>query len=103
MSYLAVCGGLYSWNDFVATLNAQGHKLEVTRVVPSEAYDNFYPGAHEMREMYQYYEQHTCFGPEQQKRIAAAHALVPGGFTGFADWAKVHMKADLTNRLHRGR
>jgi hypothetical protein len=23
---------------------------------------------------------------------AAAHALVTGGFTGFADWAKVHMK-----------
>jgi uncharacterized protein YbjT (DUF2867 family) len=91
-SYLAVCGGVYSWNDFVATLNAQGHKLEVTRVVPPEAYDNFYPSAHEMREMYQYYEQYTYFGPEHQKRIAAAHALVPGGFTGFADWAKVHMK-----------
>ena len=43
MSYLAVCGGLYSWNDFVATLNAQGHKLEVTRVVPPEAYDNSSP------------------------------------------------------------
>jgi hypothetical protein len=73
-------------------LNAQGHLLEVTRVVPPEAYDNFYPSAHEMREMYQYYEQHTYFGPEHEKRIAAAHALVPGGFTGFADWAKVHMK-----------
>src|SRR4029077_2915305 len=29
-SHLAVCGGVYSWNDFVATLNAQGHKLQVT-------------------------------------------------------------------------
>src|SRR5213083_1207097 len=28
-SYLAVCGGVYSWNDFVGTLNAQGHDLEV--------------------------------------------------------------------------
>ena len=91
-SHLAVCGGLYSWNDFVATLNAQGHDLKVTRVLPPEAYDNFFPGAHEIREMYQYYEQHTYFGPESEKRIAAARALVPGGFTGFADWAKVHMK-----------
>jgi NAD(P)-dependent dehydrogenase (short-subunit alcohol dehydrogenase family) len=90
-SYLAVCGGVYSWNDFVATLNAQGHDLQVTRV-PPEAYDSFYPGAREIREMYQYYEQHTYFGPAGQKRIAAANGLVPGGFTGFADWAKVHMK-----------
>src|SRR5262252_5525914 len=27
-SHLAVCGGVYSCNDFVATLNAQGHKLQ---------------------------------------------------------------------------
>jgi uncharacterized protein YbjT (DUF2867 family) len=91
-THLAVCGGLYSWNDFVSTLSAQGHKLQVVRVEPPEAYDNFFPGAREMREMYQYYEQYTYFGPEHEKRIAAANALVPGGFTGFAEWAKVHMK-----------
>ena len=90
--HLAVCGGLYSWNDFVSTLNAQGHALQVIRVEPPEAYDNFFPGAREMREMYQYHEQFTYFGPEHEKRTAAANALVPGGFTGFADWAKVHMK-----------
>ena len=91
-SHLAVCGGVYSWNDFVATLNAQGHKLQVVRVEPPEAYDTFFPGAQEMREMYQYYEQYTYFGPEHEMRTAAANALVPGGFTAFADWAKVHMK-----------
>ena len=91
-THLAVCGGLYSWNDFVSTLNAQGHKLQVVRVEPPEAYDNFFPGAREMREMYQYYELHTYFGPEHEKRVAATRALVPGGFTGFADWARVHMK-----------
>jgi hypothetical protein len=48
--------------------------------------------AQELREMYQYYEQYTYFGPEHEKRTAATNALVPGGFTGFADWAKVHMK-----------
>lgn len=91
-SYLAVCGGTYSWNDFVATLNSQGHTLEVVRV-PAETYDKFFPGAPELREMYQYYEHYTYFGPEHEKRIAAANALVPGGFTGFAEWAKVHMRA----------
>jgi hypothetical protein len=27
--------------------------------------------------MYQYYEQHSYFGPEHERRIAAARALVP--------------------------
>lgn len=90
-SYLAVCGGVYSWNDIVGTLDAQGHGLRVTRV-PPDVYDGFFPGARELREMYEYFEQHTYFGPEREKRIAAALALVPGGFTGFADWANAHMK-----------
>jgi uncharacterized protein YbjT (DUF2867 family) len=64
-SVLAVCGGTYSWNDFVLTLRALGHNVEVVRV-PPEAYDRFFP-------------------------IAAANALVPGGFTTLADWARTHM------------
>jgi uncharacterized protein YbjT (DUF2867 family) len=90
-SYVGVCGGVYSWNDFVATLNEQGHKLQVVEV-PPEAYDGFYPGAHEMREMFQYFAAHTYFGPDHEAHIAAAKALVPGGFTGFADWARANMK-----------
>lgn len=91
-SYLAVCGGVYSWNDFVETLSAQGHELQVLQV-PPEVYDGFYPGAHEMREMFQYFAEHTYFGPDREARIAAANALVPGGFTDFASWARVHMRA----------
>jgi uncharacterized protein YbjT (DUF2867 family) len=90
-SHLAVCGGRYSWNDFVGTLNSQGHALQVLQV-PPEVYDGFYPGAHEMREMFQYFAEHTYFGPDREARIAAAQALVPGGFTDFAAWARVHMK-----------
>src|SRR5437867_7918863 len=86
-SYLAVCGGEYSWNDFVSTLNAQGHDVEVQQV-PADAYDTFFPGAAEVREMFQYFEQCTYFGPESASRIAAAKALSPAGLIGFADWAK---------------
>jgi hypothetical protein len=46
----------------------------------------------ETREMFQYFEAHTYFGPHAQTSIAAAHALVPGGFTAFADWARKNMK-----------
>lgn len=90
-SYLAVSGGVYSWNDFVDTLNALGHKLQVLQV-PPEAYDGFYPGAHEMREMFQYFAEQTYFGPKHERHIAAANAIVPGGFTGFADWARLNVK-----------
>ncbi len=90
-SHLAVCGGVYSWNDFVGALNAQGHDVAVVQV-PGEAYDGFYPGAHEMREMFDYFAACTYFGPEHEAHIAAANALVPEGFTGFAAWARANMK-----------
>ncbi|MDB5221064.1 MAG: nucleoside-diphosphate sugar epimerase [Myxococcaceae bacterium] len=91
-SYLAVCGGVYAWNDFVSTLNAQGHDLQVVQVRP-EDYGGF-PGAEEILETFQYWEACTYFGPDREKHIAAANALVPGGFTGFADWARLHMKPE---------
>jgi len=34
-SHLDVCGGVYSWNDFVGALNALGHELKVVQV-PAE-------------------------------------------------------------------
>jgi uncharacterized protein YbjT (DUF2867 family) len=89
--YLATCGGTYSWDDFVATLNALGHDVQVMRVAP-EVFDGFFPGAKELREMYEYFEAHTYFGPGAQTAIAAANALVPGGFTTFSDWARKNMK-----------
>lgn len=88
-SHLAVCGGTYSWGDFASTLNAQGHALRVEQVSP-EAYDRFYPGASEMREMFQYFEECTYFGPERDARIEAANALYPAGFVGFAQWARTN-------------
>ena len=91
-SYSTSAAASTSWNDFVATLNGLGHDLKVVRV-PADAYDKFFPGAHELREMFEYYERYTYFGPEAEKRIAAAYALVPDGFTSFAEWAKIHMKA----------
>jgi uncharacterized protein YbjT (DUF2867 family) len=90
-SYLGVCGGTYSWDDFVATLNALGHDLRVVRVAP-QVYDGFFPGANELREMFEYFEAYTYFGPEGRTAIAAANALVPGGFTTFSDWARKNMK-----------
>jgi uncharacterized protein YbjT (DUF2867 family) len=90
-SVLAVCGGTYSWNDFVLALRALGHDVEVMRIPPA-AYDRAFPGAPEVREMFQYFEEQTYFGPQREAHISAAKALVPDGFTSFADWARSHMK-----------
>jgi len=90
MKTRAVCGGRYSWNDFANTLNALGHQLKAVQV-PADVCDGSYPGAHEVRETFQYFAEHTCFGPQHEAHIAATKALVSGGFTSFADWARVHM------------
>jgi uncharacterized protein YbjT (DUF2867 family) len=87
---LAVCGGVYSWDDFAAALNALGHDVRAVQV-PAAVYDTFYPGAAETRAMFEYFEQHTYFGPDREKAIGAASALVPAGFRSFADWARVHL------------
>jgi uncharacterized protein YbjT (DUF2867 family) len=94
-SYLAVCGGTYSWNDFVTTLNSLGHEVKAVQV-PAAVFEGFFGEAKELakelREMFQYFEEFTYFGPGHDRREAAARALVPGGFTGFADWAPVNIK-----------
>jgi len=89
-SYLAVCGGVCSWNDFVSALNAQGHDVQVQQV-PADAYDTFFPGAAEVRETFQYFEKCYYSGPERESRIAAANAVYPAGFIGFSDWAKLNL------------
>jgi uncharacterized protein YbjT (DUF2867 family) len=91
-SVLAVAGGTYSWNDFVGTLNAQGHRLEVVRV-PLDVYEGSFPRAHEIAQTLQFFEAHTYFGPDHETHMAAANAVVRGGFTTFEDWARLHMKA----------
>jgi uncharacterized protein YbjT (DUF2867 family) len=92
-SVLAVSGGTYSWNDFVSTLKEQGHDLQVVQV-PVAEYERSFPGAHEVAETFQYFESHMYFGPHHEAHRAAANALVTGGFTTFADWARIHMKLE---------
>src|SRR5438445_151056 len=75
-SVLAVCGGVYSWDDLVGTLKALGHDVQFVRV-PADAFDRAFPGAHEVREMFDYFEGYTYFGPDRDAHIAAANALVP--------------------------
>jgi len=93
-------GGTYSWDDFVATLNALGTRLR-GRKGRAEVLSPF-PGPKELREMFQYFEAHTYFGPDAQTRIATANALVPGGFTAFSEWARKNMSRAAERADDRG-
>jgi uncharacterized protein YbjT (DUF2867 family) len=90
--HLSVAPARVSWNQLAETLNAQGHALSVVQV-PAEVYDGFFPGAPEMREMFQWFERFTYFGPDAERKLAQAHAVHPEPLTPFADWAAMHMPA----------
>ncbi|MEZ4383228.1 MAG: NmrA family NAD(P)-binding protein [Nannocystaceae bacterium] len=87
---LAQCGALASWDDVVATLAAQGHAVSFQRV-PAEHWDSAFPGAAELREMMEYFERETYFGPDAAAKIAAADALVDAPFTDLATWTRAHL------------
>ena len=94
--YLAMTPGAVSWSDIVATLNSQGHDISYSQV-PPEVWDALpFPAAKEMREMMEFWEAYTYFGPDADAKIARAHALAPEGFTPFAEWASHNMPASAT-------
>lgn len=90
--YLAQTSETTSWQELVDLLNKQGHNFAVTQV-PNEVYDSLpFPSAQEFREMMNYFEEYTYFGPDAEKKIALARKLCPEGFTTFAEWASQNMK-----------
>jgi hypothetical protein len=90
---LSHAGDLLSWNDVVATLREQGHDVAYQQV-PAEAFDGFFPGASELRQMLQYFEAHTYFGPDAEAELALARKVSLAPPTRFRDWAKSHLPAD---------
>ena len=90
--HLAQASELTSWQEMVQTLNSQGHNLTVNQV-PNEVYDALpFPGAQELREMMNYFEEYTYFGPDADSKLALTRKLCPEGFTPFAEWASRNMK-----------
>ena len=88
--HLSLSAGLHSWADVVRTLEAQGHDVAFNRV-PDEVFDDFFPGARELREMFNYFEAHTYFGPDAEEKIALARAVATEAPTALADWTKKNM------------
>jgi uncharacterized protein YbjT (DUF2867 family) len=82
--HLSLAGDLMSWDKIVATLNAQGHNL---------AYSQTSDDPFGIRDMFAYFEIHTYFGPDADKKIAGAENASIKPFTDFVTWAKTNMPA----------
>ena len=91
--HLSFAGDLLSWDDIVATLTAQGHNIAF-RTADAAEWDGIFPGAREVRHMFEYMEAHTYFGPDTATNTALADRVTTKPFTPFANWAEVHMPYD---------
>jgi uncharacterized protein YbjT (DUF2867 family) len=91
-AHLAIAAGLVSFNDILATLREQGHELTYNRV-PAEIFAKLFPGADELAAMFQFFEQHTYFGPNAEEKIARGRQIAGEPFTELADWARHSMPA----------
>lgn len=89
-AYLPLVGDLLSYNDLVATLNAQGHDYTFHHA-PADVFATFFPGAGELAQMYGYIERYSYLGAPSDARIALATRVAGRRPTRFADWARTHM------------
>jgi uncharacterized protein YbjT (DUF2867 family) len=87
--YLPLVGDFLSFNEIVATLNKQGHRIVFQRV-PREIFADWFPGAQGIAAMLAYFEAHTYLGSDMRDAIALANQVAGQQPTGFADWARVH-------------
>lgn len=95
--HLSLSAGLHSWSEVVETLNAQGHEVAFNQV-PDEVFDGLFPGARELREMFDYFEAHTYFGPDAEEKIALARAVATEPPTSLAAWAQKNMPVPASPR-----
>jgi uncharacterized protein YbjT (DUF2867 family) len=84
---LPLVGDFLSFNDIIATLNAQGHHF-VFRRVPKDVFGSWFPGAKEVAEMLGYFEAYTYLGVDSRDAIALANRIAGRQPTSFAAWAK---------------
>lgn len=87
--YLPLVGDFMSFNEIVATLNRQGHRLSFKRV-PDHVFASLFPGAAEMAATFRHFEAHTYLGSPSKDRIALANKVAGRRPTSFATWARAN-------------
>jgi uncharacterized protein YbjT (DUF2867 family) len=92
--YLPLVGDFMSFNEIVETLNRQGHNTSYKQV-PKESFAGAFPGAHEIAEMFSYWEAHTYLGSDSSDQIALANKIAGREPTRFANWARENFPKKL--------
>jgi uncharacterized protein YbjT (DUF2867 family) len=87
--HLPLVGDFLSFNEIVATLNRQGHKISFSRV-PREIFAGWFPGAEDIAAMLAYFEAHTYLGSDSRDAIALANKVAGQQPTKFAAWARTN-------------
>ena len=87
--HLPLVGDFLSFNEIIATLRRQGHKLSFKQV-PREVFAGFFPGADDVAAMLAYFEAHTYLGSNSRDAIALANQVAGRQPTNFAAWAKAN-------------
>ena len=85
--HLPLVGDFLTFNEIVATLNRQGHKLSFKQV-PREVFASWFPGADGIAAMLAYFEAHTYLGSDSRDAIALADKVAGRQPTPFATWAR---------------
>lgn len=89
--HLPLVGDFLSFNEVIATLNAQGINLSFKHV-PREVFAGLFPGAEGIAAMLAYFEAHTYLGTESRVAIEFANKVAGVQPTKFAAWAKANFK-----------
>jgi uncharacterized protein YbjT (DUF2867 family) len=89
--YLPLVGDFTSFNDIVAALNLQGHRVSFSQV-PSNVFAGFFPGAVELAATFRHFEENTYLGSPSHKEIALANKLAGRTPTTFANWASQNFR-----------
>ena len=87
--HLPLVGDFMSFNEIIATLNRQGHKLSFKQV-PREVFAGWFPGAKDVAAMLAYFEAHTYLGSNSRDAIALANRVSGRQPTKFAAWARAN-------------
>jgi len=87
--HLPLVGDFLSFNEIIATLNRQGHKVSFKQV-PREVFDGWFPGAEGVAAMLAYFEAHTYLGSDSGDAIALANKVAGKQPTTFAEWARTN-------------
>ncbi len=85
--HLPLVGDFLTFNEIVATLNRQGHKLSFKQV-PREVFAGWFPGADGIAAMLAYFEAYTYLGSDSRDEIALADKVAGRYPTPFATWAR---------------